>query len=210
MKEISGLYVIVDPHQMGGKDLVAITRLISEGGADIIQLRNKLDPEQIVLEQAKKIKEVCKINNTVFIVNDRMDISKLVGADGVHVGRDDTPVETCRKYLGENFIIGNSNSTFKEAQQSSSLNLDYVAIGSLFETKTKKDTMPSSVEVIRNLKTSGYSIPIVGIGGINKERVLQVIDAGANAVCISSAITQSSKPKIETQEIKKLMLSYEK
>jgi len=207
-KNISGLYVIIDPMYTNGRTPESIARDVCEGGADIIQYRNKFESDRQIFHDVKRIKEIALFNKTLFIVNDRVDLAALIKADGIHVGRDDETVENCREILGPNSIIGNSNATTKEAKISSNLDLNYIAIGSLFETKTKKDTIPSSLEIIKKLKSVQFPKPIVGIGGINKERVLSVLQSGADCVCITSAITLSIEPKIETKEIKKIINHY--
>ena len=208
IKEISGLYIIIDPSHTNGRSPESIARDVCEGGADIIQYRNKFESNSKIFEESKIIKEIAAYNKTLFIINDRVDLAQLIKADGVHVGRNDESVENCRLILGSKSIIGNSNATTIEVEKSSGLDLNYLAIGSLFETKTKKDTIPSSLEIIKKVKNSGLTKPIVGIGGINKERINSVLRAGADCVCITSAITLSNKPKVETIEAQEIIKHY--
>ena len=205
-----GLYIIIDPNNIGKTDLYLLTKDIIEAGADTIQLRNKISNDKEVIDQANLIKKLCKPNNTTFIINDRVEVAAQVKPDGIHLGRDDMNVNECRDIFGINFIIGNSNATTEEALISSMLNLDYVAIGSLFETITKKDTIPSSINVIKDLKASEFKLPIVGIGGINKERASSVLESGADSLCISSAVTLAKNPKKEVLDLKKIMKKYGK
>ena len=130
--------------------------------------------------------------------------------DGIHVGRDDTPVQKCRDIFPKEFIIGNSNATFEEGKISENLPTNYIAIGSLFETNSKKDTIPSSLDVIKKLKNTNFKKEIVAIGGINKNRIIDVLDSGADSICISSAITLSKDPVLEANIIKKIMQDYAK
>lgn len=205
-----GLYIIIDPNNIGKTDLYLLTKDIIEAGADTIQLRNKISNDKEVIDQANLIKKLCKPNNTTFIINDRVEVATQVKPDGIHLGRDDMNVNECRDIFGINFIIGNSNATTEEALISSMLNLDYVAIGSLFETITKKDTIPSSINVIKDLKATEFKLPIVGIGGINKERASSVLESGADSLCISSAVTLAKNPKKEVLDLKKIMKKYGK
>ena len=205
-----GLYVIIDPYNIGQNNLYDLVKNIIEGGADTIQLRNKLDNDNEVAKEGRLLKELCSKYQKIFILNDRVEVAKVIHPDGIHVGRDDMPVNKCREIFGENFIIGNSNATIEDANISSQLKLDYVAIGSLFETISKKDTIPSSMNVIKRLKDNGFDKPIVGIGGINKERAKEVLENGADSICVSSAITLSNNPKKETSELKELINKYAK
>ena len=132
-----GLYIIIDPNNIGKSDLYHLAKDIIEAGADTIQLRNKISDNKEVISQANLIKKLCSLNNATFIINDRVDVAIQTNPDGIHLGRNDMDVNECRDIFGSNFIIGNSNATAEEALISSKLNLDYVAIGSLFETMTK-------------------------------------------------------------------------
>ena len=209
MKKL-GLYIIIDPNNIGKSDLYHLAKDIIEAGADTIQLRNKTSNDKEVIDQANLIKKLCNENNSNFIINDRVDVAIEVQPDGIHLGRDDMDINECRDIFGDNFIIGNSNATTQEAFLSSKLKINYIAIGSLFETITKKDTIPSSINVIRDLKDTKFNLPIVAIGGINKERAPSVLESGDDSLCISSAVTLAKNPKNEVLEIKKIMKEYGK
>ena len=205
-----GLYIIIDPNNIRNAGLYNLAKEIIEAGADTIQLRNKESNDQEMIAQANLVKTLCRANDTLFIINDRINVALETKPDGIHLGREDMDVNQCRKIFGDDFIIGNSNATKQEAILSSKLNLNYVAIGSLFETTTKKDTIPSSINVIKDLKDTKFKLPIVGIGGINKERAKKVLESGADSLCISSAVTLSDNPRKEVLDIKKIMKKYGK
>ncbi|MBM01752.1 MAG: thiamine phosphate synthase [Chloroflexi bacterium] len=205
-----GLYIIIDPNNIRNAGLYNLAKEIIEAGADTIQLRNKESNDQEMIAQANLVKTLCRANDTLFIINDRINVALETKPDGIHLGREDMDVNQCRKIFGDDFIIGNSNATKQEAILSSKLNLNYVAIGSLFETTTKKDTIPSSINVIKDLKDNKFILPIVGIGGINKERARKVLEFGADSLCISSAVTLSGNPRKEVLDIKKIMREYGK
>ena len=205
-----GLYIIIDPNNIRNAGLYNLAKEIIEAGADTIQLRNKESDDQEMIAQANLVKTLCRANDTLFIINDRINVALETKPDGIHLGREDMDVNQCRKIFGDDFIIGNSNATKQEAILSSKLNLNYVAIGSLFETTTKKDTIPSSINVIKDLKDTKFKLPIVGIGGINKERAKKVLESGADSLCISSAVTLSDNPRKEVLDIKKIMKKYGK
>ena len=156
------------------------------------------------------IKKMCLENNKTFIVNDRVEEALEVMPDGIHLGRNDMPVEKCRKIFHENFIIGNSNATVKECMESEKISTNYIAVGSLFETNSKKDTIPSSLGVIKRLKEINIKKQIVGIGGISRYKVIKVLNAGADSICISSSIVLAKNPAKEANKIKEIIQNHAK
>ena len=205
-----GLYVIIDPYNIGNKDFKDLCMELIESNIDTIQLRNKLGSKKEYIEQSLFLKNLCEKNNKIFIINDRVEEALEVMPNGIHVGRKDESVQKCRGLFPKKFIIGNSNATFEEGIISGKLPTDYIAIGSLFETNSKKDTIPSSLDVIKRLKKANFKKEIVAIGGINKNRVIKVLESGADSICISSAITLSKNPADEANNIKKIMQDYAK
>ena len=205
-----GLYVIIDPYNINNKNFNKLCTEIIESDIDTIQLRNKYGDKEEYLKQAFFIKNLCEKNNKIFIINDRVEEALEVMPHGIHVGRKDTSVQKCRDLFPKKFIIGNSNATFEEGKVSEKLPTNYIAIGSLFETNSKKDTIPSSLDVITNLKKTNFKKEIVAIGGINKNRIIKVLNSGADSICVSSAITLSDKPALEANNIKKIMQDYAK
>ena len=205
-----GLYVIIDPYNLGGNNFEEICKKIIESDVDTVQLRNKFGSKKEFIKQALIIKNMCEQNNKTFIINDRIDEALEVMPQGIHVGREDMPVKDCRKLFPKKFLIGNSNATFEECIISEKLSTSYIAVGSLFETKSKKDTIPSSLNVIKRLKGTNFKKQIVGIGGISADRVSEVLEAGADSICISSSITLSKDPAKEAKKIKEIMENYGK
>tara|TARA_E500000081_G_scaffold149526_1_gene176552 strand:- start:290 stop:922 length:633 start_codon:yes stop_codon:yes gene_type:complete len=205
-----GLYVIIDPYNLGGNNFEEICKKIIESNVDTIQLRNKFGDKKEYVNQALIIKNMCEQNNKTFIINDRVDEALEVMPQGIHVGRNDMQVKDCRKLFPKNFIIGNSNATYEECIISEKLSTSYIAVGSLFETKSKKDTIPSSLNVIKELKGTNFKKQIVGIGGITRDKVSKVLEAGADSICISSSITLSKDPGKEANKIKEIIENYAK
>ena len=204
INKIKGLYVIVDPEHILGMPLHEMCELISASGANVLQLRSKIHDDGDFLEHAKKINSICKKNNTLFIINDNCVVANLSGADGVHVGRTDLPIKEAKVILKDNQIIGNSNATIEEIQESSKLGADYIAVGSIFITKTKTNTIPSSIEIIRKDKDL-VTQPIVAIGGINLRNIKHITKSGADAFCVASAITKSKNPEKVIKEMKQFI-----
>lgn len=201
IQKLKGLYVIVDPEHIQDRPLYEMCELIASAGADIIQLRNKNNDSVKLLKHTQIINSICRKHQTLFILNDHCDLARIAKTDGVHIGRTDLPIGEAKNILNESQIIGNSNATIQEIEQSSKLGADYIAVGAIFFSQTKLNTKPSSLEIIRQAKDI-VSQPIVAIGGINLSNIKQVIDSGANAFCVASAITKAEDPEKVIYEMK--------
>ncbi len=157
-----------------------------KGGANIIQYRDKKSSKDQIIKTASEIKKICDENNAIFIVNDYADVASIVDADGLHIGQGDMAYEQARELLKDK-IIGVSVDNTKEAIKAEMMGADYLGVGPIFGTTTKKDAgLPIGVEVIAEIKKV-VSIPIVAIGGINAINVDRVIEAGADSVAAISA-----------------------
>jgi len=187
------LYVITD--ESSGRTHTEIARGSCAGGADVIQLRDKHRPGRILCAVGKEIRAITRETDTLFIVNDRLDVALACGADGVHLGQDDLPVDVARRLAPRPFIIGVSVGSTTEAVTAERSGADYVAVSPVFETGTKKDAGPGlGLEAIRKIRES-VSIPVIAIGGISCDNVHEVISAGADGVAVISAVV--GKPDIE-------------
>ena len=180
------------------------------GGVKIVQYRDKINTISQKIINAKKIKHICEKYNVLFIINDSADLAKEVDSDGVHIGQNDDTVEYCKKTLSNEKIIGTSNNNMEEIYQSIKANVDYLAIGKVFETSTmgKKDRNIVGLELIANAKKI-TAIPVVAIGGINKNNANKVIKSGADSICVVSEIVKSSNPEIEANKFQRFF-DYEK
>ena len=207
-KLITGVYTIIDPEE--GSNIFELTKKVIFGGVKIVQYRDKINTISQKITNAKKIKHICEKYNTLFIVNDSADLAKEVDSDGVHIGQNDDTVEYCKKILSNEKIIGTSNNNMEEIYQSIKANVDYLAIGKVFETSTmgKKDRNIVGLELIANAKKI-TAIPIVAIGGINKNNANKVIKSGADSICVVSEIVKSSNPEIEANKFQRFF-DYEK
>lgn len=188
--QISGIYVIVDPEHTLGRDIINVVKQVLDAGANIIQLRDKISTIQEISRSANEIQKIVTSYNKTFILNDYVNIAKNINTDGVHVGQKDMSVIKTRKILSSEQIIGSSNATVEEAKISENHNVDYIAVGSMFKTNTKNDTRSAGVETLKKVREH-TSKSIVAIGGINLENCTKVLDAGADSICIASAITKS-------------------
>jgi thiamine-phosphate pyrophosphorylase len=190
---LRGLYVIIDPQHTAGRDPVDIALGALKGGAVAIQLRDKVQDKGAVLSIAKKIKAICNSHQALFIVNDDADIAVLSGADGLHVGQMDLSIIEARMMLHPWQILGKSNALVEEALESHYYGADYIAIGSIYRTHSKEKTRPAGLENLRGARKAG-TYPLVAIGGINSSNVYEVVRAGADAICVMSAVTEVQDP----------------
>jgi thiamine-phosphate pyrophosphorylase len=164
-------------------------RLLSSGGAYLIQLREKRMRALEFYEQARAAMDVAVRNGVQLIINDRVDIALAVGAHGVHLGQDDMPPEAARRLLGAEAIIGYSTHNVQQAVSALDLPIDYVAVGPIFQTSTKTDTSPVlGLDGLRAVRQAIRDFPLVAIGGITRANASAVIQAGADSVALISAL----------------------
>jgi thiamine-phosphate diphosphorylase len=199
-QSIAGVYVIVDPEHTNGRAVEEVTESALRGGAATIQLRDKKRDKAAMLDSAISIREMCGKTGAVLIVNDHADIARLADADGLHVGQADLPIHQARRILRPAQIVGKSNALAQEALESEADGADYVAVGAMFETQTKSNTRPAGVETLGKVKRS-VGVPVIAIGGINATNARQVIDAGADAICVASAVTLAQDPESATRAL---------
>jgi thiamine-phosphate pyrophosphorylase len=186
-KTVSGLYAIT-PGLADSTLLMGKVDAALRGGATVVQYRNKAADEQLRHEQALAIARLCRGAGACFIVNDSIKLARDVAADGVHLGRDDDGVDAARALLGPAKLIGVScyNQLWR-ARDAVAQGADYVAFGSFFPSSTKPGTVTASRELLRAAKKR-FPLPIVAIGGITSENAAGLIEAGADAVAVVSAV----------------------
>jgi thiamine-phosphate pyrophosphorylase len=185
-ERIFGLYVILDRQFLSGRDELDTASQIIEGGARVIQLRDKQSKRGELLLVARKLKELCSEAGVLLMVNDYLDLALAADADGLHVGQEDFPLSVARGQLPIDKIIGCSVTTVSQAAKAQGEGADYVAVGSIFPTATKKEAIVVGVEMLKELRQT-VSVPVVAIGGINQNNIADVIAAGADAVAVISA-----------------------
>jgi len=191
---LRGLYVIVDPDAAAGRPEEEIARLAVQGGATLIQLRDKRHEKGHQLQVAQRLMRVCSGPNLRLIINDHVDVALAARADGVHLGQKDLPVAVVRRRLWRNGLIGCSANNVEEALRAQADGADYVSVGRLFPTTSKQDTRPATPETIRAIKAA-VSIPVAAIGGITEENIDAVLAAGADMVCVISAVAAAPDPR---------------
>jgi thiamine-phosphate pyrophosphorylase len=184
---LKGVYVITDPTLMGD-DLIQKSEASIHAGASIIQYRNKLATAEQQLTEASKLRELCRQNNTIFIINDDPKLAVAVDADGVHLGQADASMDAARQLLGNDKIIGIScNNRFEYAQQAVEQGADYIAFGRFFPSLTKPNAPQASTELLLKAQAS-WSLPIVAIGGITPQNGKRLIESGATMLAIIHGI----------------------
>ncbi len=200
------LYVITDESLSKGRSNVEIARMAYEGGADVVQLRMKGASKEDMLRDALKIKEIADDYNRFFIVNDSVEVALESGADGVHLGQSDMPLEEAIDILGHRAIIGISANTVEKAVEAEQGGASYVGVGAIFKTSTKPDaTQGIGLDAIFRIRQA-VDIPIVAIGGINQGNIQEVIRAGADSAAVVSAVVSKDDVVKAAHDLRDLIL----
>jgi thiamine-phosphate pyrophosphorylase len=182
------LFVITDPALARGRSHTEIARAALEGGADAVQLRDKSTSAYNLCRWAMEIQPIARKFGALFVVNDRVDVALVAGADGAHVGPGDLPAREARKLLPKLSILGVSAGDPSLARKAEKAGADYLGVGPVFPTATKPDDRPAlGVDGLAAI-IKAVSIPVVAIGGINHENVSGVIAAGAAGAAVISTV----------------------
>ena len=194
------LYLVTNSDKFENDDafLDAVASAL-KGGVDILQLREKTMPANRIIELGKKIKLLCAEYGATFIVNDRVDIAYVLEADGVHLGQDDMDVESARKILGNNAIIGVSTHAPEQAQKAVADGADYIGMGPVFTTPTKPGRKSVGLEYVEWV-SNNIDIPAFAIGGIDLDNVNEVIEHGAKRIAVVRAIINAENPEYAAKQ----------
>jgi thiamine-phosphate pyrophosphorylase len=187
------LYVVLDRTASGGRDLDEILAAALEGGAEMIQLREKTLPSGTVLPLARRLLARCRAARVPFIVNDRVDLAVALDADGVHLGQDDLPPAAARALLPPGKILGLSTHSEAQAAAAQAAGADYVAVGSMFPTATKPEFQLVGPALARRVRPL-VRVPLIGIGGITPDNAGEVVAAGCDGVAVISAVCAAPDP----------------
>jgi thiamine-phosphate pyrophosphorylase len=188
------LYVIADKKLCRERDIEEVVIQAIEGGAQMIQYRDKESNFDGFLESARRLGEICRKMEVPFVVNDEVVIASEIGADGVHLGNEDMPVKEAKDIIGPHKIVGKSARTVRQAKTAEDEGADYIGLGPVFYTDSKQIDEPIGVDVIRRAAKS-LRIPLFAIGGINLENLDQLIDAGGRRIAVISAVVSSENVK---------------
>lgn len=194
------LYAITDRYWLDGASLTEQVEQVLKAGATFLQLREKDLTHSQMVEEARKIKELTDKYKVPFVINDDIMAAREINADGVHIGQSDMEYNKAREILGPDKIIGISAGTVEQAIQAEKMGADYIGVGAVFHTGTKKDADSISRETLLAIATS-VNIPIVAIGGITAENMDYFKDTGIHGVAVISAIFGSKEPGRATKEL---------
>lgn len=198
------LYAVTDRAWASGTE--GLLRQVAEaidGGAGIVQLREKHLGQADFLAEAERFVALCREKGAVSIINDNVDIAAQVGADGVHIGQEDLEAGRARQMLGPDKVIGVSAHSVAEALAAQAAGADYLGVGAAFVTGTKTDAKPISRETIRAI-TAAVDIPVVAIGGISRDNILELRDCGLDGVAVVSALFAQVDVKAAAEELLRL------
>lgn len=197
------LYAVTDRRWSEGTTLYEQVEQALQGGVSTLQLREKNLSDEEFLKEAMEIKELCKKYNVPLIINDNVDVAIKCGADGVHVGQEDMEASKVREKVGRDMIIGVSAHNVEEARKAVSNGADYLGVGAVFNTSTKDDVDVLSKETLKEICLA-VKIPVVAIGGINQDNILELKGTGVDGVAVVSAIFSSENIVETCKKLRKL------
>ena len=197
------IYLVTDQSLMSTDTLTEAVEQAIIGGCTLVQLREKDLSSLDFYNVAVELRQLTDKHNIPLIVNDRIDIALAVGADGVHIGQSDIPAAVARKIIGDDMVLGVSAGSVAEALQAVADGADCLGIGAMFPTGTKEDAKIVSMEEMRRIREA-VSIPIVVIGGINKDNAADFKAAGVDGLAVVSAILSQPDITAATKELKRI------
>ena len=199
------LYLVTDRGLARGRSTLEIVKAAVSGGVTCIQLREKDCSTLDFIEQALAVKDCLGARQIPLIINDRLDVALAVGADGVHLGQSDMPLEMAQKIAGPSMLIGISAESLQDAIEAENGGADYLGVSPIYATPTKTDTAPPlGLQGLREIKNR-VKIPLVGIGGLNNSNAAEVIRNGADGVAVVSAIVAAEDPETAAMNLKQII-----
>ncbi|MFZ2125817.1 MAG: thiamine phosphate synthase [Candidatus Saccharimonadales bacterium] len=198
------VYVLTNMKLAGESTISGVVKLAIDGGATVIQYREKEASTGVMINEALAIQAVTKAAGVPLIINDRIDVALAIDADGVHVGQSDMPAILARKLIGPNKILGVSARTPEQVASAIAGGADYLGIGDIFGTTTKKGTVVIGLEKFKQLVELS-SVPVVGIGGVTKDNATGVIESGADGIAVISAVFGKDDPENETRRLMEII-----
>lgn len=203
----SRVYVIIDSHALADRDPLGVARAVLRGGADAIQLRGKALTARAYWELAGRIGSLCRRRGALFIVNDRPDVALAIGADGVHLGQEDLPLEAVRVLQGgRRLLIGVSTHSIGQAVRAQQSGADYIGVGPVFATPTKPTYRAIGLDALHRM-IARVNVPHVAIGGIDASNVARVVNAGGMCVAVVRAVCAAADPERATRLLRETVLA---
>lgn len=200
----SQLYLIVDKKVCGHRSLVGMVSKIKGEGTNIIQFRDKESKKEDILENARRIRKLLLNTSNIFIINDYLDIAKIIDTDGIHLGQGDSSIQIARSVLGKDKIIGISCHNLSQAIKAQASRADYISVGPIFRTPTKPETKAVGLDLLKEIREN-IKIPFFAIGGINGNNIGEVLSYGAKRVAICRAICQAKNISFVTKKFYKIL-----
>ena len=203
-KQLYGLYAITDQTLGKGDKLYTQVETAIMGGARIIQYRDKSCNQAQRLEEATQLLTLCRAHDIPLIINDDLTLAHEIGADGIHLGRDDIPLQQARNELGASAIIGIScYNNLQHARDAEAAGADYVAFGRFFSSATKPDAVKANIDLLQQAKKT-LGIPVVAIGGITPENGAQLVQAGADMLAVIQGLFAQQNIQLACRQFAKL------
>ena len=197
------LYAVTDRRWLHGKRLYDAAESALQGGVTFLQLREKSAgtmPRASLLKEARELLALCRRYRVPFVIDDDVELAMAIGADGVHVGQSDMEAGTARRRIGKDKILGVSVQTVKEARIAAECGADYLGVGAVFPTNSKEDAEIVRYETLKEI-CSAAAVPVVAIGGINDENVMQLAGSGVAGIAVISAIFAKKDVRIAAQRL---------
>ena len=197
------LYAVTDRRWLHGKRLYDAAESALQGGVTFLQLREKSAgtmPRASLLKEARELLALCRRYRVPFVIDDDVELAMAIGADGVHVGQSDMEAGTARRRIGKDKILGVSVQTVKEARIAAECGADYLGVGAVFPTNSKEDAEIVRYETLKEI-CSAAAVPVVAIGGINDENVMQLAGSGVAGIAVISAIFAKKDIRIAAQRL---------
>ncbi len=198
------VYAVTDRAWLNGRSLADCVRQAIEGGATFVQLREKDAPRDEIVALGRQLASICREAGVPFVVDDEADIAREVGADGVHVGQEDMACEKARALLGPDALVGVSAQTVDQALAAQAAGADYLGVGALIPTPTKPDAVDVTFDELQAI-CDAVDIPVVGIGGLNRNTVDHLSGSGVDGAAVVSAIFASDDCEAAARELHDLM-----
>jgi len=196
------LYLVTDPAMTSRRGLLETVASAVGGGVTLVQLRDKEAPARDLIEAGRALKALLAPTGIPLVVNDRIEVARAIGADGVHVGQGDLPPEAARAILGPDAVIGLSITREEEIATFNPSIVDYIGLGPIFPTGTKSDAAPAFGEHVFAALRRRLSCPVVAIGGITPGNASQAIAAGADGIAVVSAICSAADPRAAARTLR--------
>ena len=201
MKELNTkMYFITDSSAYNEDEFLFRVEEALKGGVTLLQLREKNKDTREYIQLAQKVHQISKKYNVPLIIDDRVDVAMASDAEGVHLGQSDMPIDTARKILGDNFIIGATTKTVEQAKEAYEQGADYLGVGAIYPTTTKVKTVLTSVETLNDI-CNAVPIPVNAIGGLNKDNIDVLKNCNIKGICVVSAIMKAESPYEATREL---------